>query len=160
MSTFWQDLRYVTRILRKSPGFLVIAVSTLAVAIGTNTVVFASLNALILRPLNVPHPESLYLLERASDESENDSYPNYVDLRNRNRTFESLEAVAFGHEAVHTGENPSAVWFYKVSGNYFDGLGVQPYLGRFFHASDEHGPQSAPYFVLTHAYWRSHFQSD
>jgi len=47
-----------------------------------------------------------------------------------------------------------------VSGNYFDALGIQPYLGRFFHGSDEHGPNSAPYLVLTYAYWHSHFQDD
>ena len=47
-----------------------------------------------------------------------------------------------------------------MSGNYFDALGIQPYLGRFFHASDEHGPNSAPYIVLTYAYWHSHFQDD
>ena len=48
----------------------------------------------------------------------------------------------------------------EASGNYFDVLGIQPYLGRFFHASDEHGPNSAPYIVLTYAYWHSHFQDD
>ena len=47
-----------------------------------------------------------------------------------------------------------------MSGNYFDVLGIQPYLGRFFHASDEHGPNSAPYIVLSYAYWHSHFQDD
>jgi hypothetical protein len=48
----------------------------------------------------------------------------------------------------------------EVTGNYFDALSIQPYLGRFFHAVDEHGPNSAPYIVLTYAYWHSHFQED
>ena len=52
------------------------------------------------------------------------------------------------------------MFLYEVSGNYFDVLGIQPYLGRFFHASDEHGPNSAPYIVLTYAYWHTHFQDD
>src|SRR6202035_2651381 len=52
------------------------------------------------------------------------------------------------------------IWLYTASGNYFDVLGIQPYLGRFFHASDEHGPDSAPYVVLSYAYWQSHFQGD
>ena len=61
---------------------------------------------------------------------------------------------------LDTGKNPSQAWGYEVSGNYFDALVIQPYLGRFFHASDEHGPNSAPYIVLSYAYWHSHFQDD
>ena len=56
---------------------------------------------------------------------------------------------------VITGKDPSNVGEYETSGNYFDVLRTQPYLGRFFHASDEHGPNSAPYFVLSYAYWHS-----
>ena len=55
---------------------------------------------------------------------------------------------------------PPVVWPYMVSGNYFDSLGMQPYLGRFIHASDEHGKNSVPYIVLSYAYWHSHFNSD
>src|ERR1035438_4918170 len=61
---------------------------------------------------------------------------------------------------LDTGKNPARVWIYEASGNYFDVLGMQPYVGRFFHASDEHGPNSAPYIVLTYAYWHTHFQDD
>jgi hypothetical protein len=56
--------------------------------------------------------------------------------------------------------SPSPIWLYEASGNYFDELGIQPYLGRFFHSSDEHGPNSAPYIVLSYAFWQSHFQGD
>ena len=66
----------------------------------------------------------------------------------------------FALAGLDTGNNPSAAWLYEASGNYFDALGIQPYLGRFFHGSDEHGPNSAPYIVLTYAYWHSHFQDD
>jgi MacB-like periplasmic core domain len=58
------------------------------------------------------------------------------------------------------GKNPSRTWIYEVSGNYFDILGIQPYLGRVIHASDEYRPNSAPYIVLTYAFWHSHFQDD
>ena len=61
---------------------------------------------------------------------------------------------------LDTGESPSRSWVNEASGNYFDALGIQPYLGRFFHASDEHGPNSAPYIVLTYAYWHTHFHDD
>ena len=61
---------------------------------------------------------------------------------------------------MDTGGNPSTAWPYLASGNYFDAVGIQPYLGRFFHASDEKGINSAPYVVLSYAYWRSYFHED
>jgi len=154
------DCRYGIRQLRKNPGFAAAAVVTLAVAIGANAVVFSALNALILRPLNVPQAQSLYATERTSDMWSYESYPNYLDLRDRNRSFDGLAAYTISQAGLDTGENPSRAWVVEVSGNYFDVLGIQPYLGRFFHGSDEHGPNSAPYIVLTYAYWHSHFQDD
>jgi hypothetical protein len=154
------DLRFALRQLRRSPGFAVIAVLTLALAIGANAVVFAVLNGLFLRPLNVPHGESLYALQRGNDTYISQSYPDYLDLRDRNRSFDGLAAYNISQVALDTGNNPASVWGYETSGNYFDELGVQPYLGRVFHGSDEHGPNSAPYIVLTYDYWHSHFQDD
>jgi predicted permease len=155
-----QDVRFALRMLRKSPGFTAVAVVTLAVAIGANAVVFGVLNALILRPLNVPHAESLWGLERGNDKAVNQSYPDYLDLRDRNRSFDDLAAYNVTSVGLDTGNNPSGAWILETTGNYFDALGIQPYLGRFFHGSDEHGPNSAPYIVLTYAYWHSHFQDD
>ncbi|MDQ2844410.1 MAG: ABC transporter permease [Acidobacteriota bacterium] len=158
--TLVQDVRFALRVLRKSPGFSIVAVLTLALAIGANAVVFGVLNALILRPLNVPQAQSLYGIERASDKLGNESYTNYLDLRDRNRSFNSLAAYDMSQAGLDTGGNPSSTWCDAVSGNYFDVLGIQPYLGRFFRASDEHGLNSAPYIVLSYAYWHSHFQDD
>jgi predicted permease len=155
-----RDVRFALRMLRKSPGFTIVAVVTLALAIGANAVVFSALNGLILRPLNVPQAQSLYATERTSDKWSYESYPNYLDLRDRNRSFDGLAAYNISQAGLDTGENPSRAWVVEVSGNYFDVLGIQPYLGRFFHGSDEHGPNSAPYIVLTNAYWHSHFQDD
>ena len=158
------DIRLALRQLRKAPGFALTAVLTLALAIGANAIVFSVLNALILRPLNVPHPETLFMLERAygSDTSPSESYPDYRDLRDRNRSFDSLVLYnIMGGVGLDTGHgNPSVVWPYTVSGNYFDALGVQPYLGRFIHASEEHGPNSVPEIVLSYALWHSHFNGD
>jgi predicted permease len=154
-----QDIRFAMRRMAKKPGFAIVAILTLAFAIGANAVVFAVLNAFILRPLNVPQSESLYGPWRlTSDMSE--SYPDYLDLRDRNHSFESLAAYNVMQAALDTGNDPSRAWVDEASGNYFDALGLKPYLGRFFHGSDEHGPNSAPYIVLTYDYWHSHFQGD
>ena len=160
MQTLWQDLRYGVRMLKKTPGFTTVAVLTLAVAIGANAVVFSALNGFILRPLNVPQAQSLYQLVRASDKDSGESYPDYLDLQDRNRSFDGLIAYNISQAGLDTGKNPSRAWVFEVTGNYFDALGIQPYLGHFFHGSDEHGPNSAPYIVLTYAYWHSHFQDD
>src|SRR5580698_3085098 len=150
------DVRFALRQLRKSPGFTVTAVLTLMLAIGANAVVFGLLNALILRPLNVPQAESLFVIQPG----ERHSYPDYLDLRQRNRSFDDVAVFAIRQSGLDTGKDPSKVWQYETSGNYFDVLRIQPYLGRFFHASDEHGPNSAPYVVLSYAYWHSHFRDD
>ena len=158
------DVRLALRQLRKAPGFALTAVFTLALAIGANAIVFSVLNALVLRPLNVPRPENLFMLERnyGSETTPSESYPDYLDLRDRNRSFDSLVLYdimgGVGLDAGHG--NPSVVWPYMISGNYFDALGIQPYLGRFIHASEEHGPNSVPEIVLSYALWHSHFNGD
>ena len=160
MQTLWQDLRYGVRMLKKNPGFTAVAVLTLALGIGANAVVFSVMNALILRPVNVPEAQSLFMIERGSDKNSNQSYPDYLDLRDRNRSFDALAACNFNLVALDTGHNPSRSWVYEVSGNYFDALGIEPYLGTFFHGSDEHGPNSVPYIVLSFAYWHTRFEDD
>ena len=153
------DLKFTMRQLLKSPGFTLTAILTLALGIGANAIVFSVLNALVLRPLNVPQSENLYMVQRGRVPTQ--SYADYLDLRDRNRTFDGLLAyMIIGPTGVDTGGNPSTAWPYLVSENYFDTLGIQPYLGRFFHAPDEKGKNSAPYIVLSYAYWNSHFHAD
>jgi predicted permease len=160
LETLLQDARFSLRVLRKSPGFAVAAVLTLALAIGANAVVFAILNGLFLRPLNVPHAQNLYSIQRGTEKYIVQSYPDYLDLRDRNRTFEALAAYTIVQAGLDTGKDPSHVWLYGVSGNYFDALGIQPYLGRLIEPSDERGINSAPYIVLSYSFWHSHFQDD
>jgi predicted permease len=152
------DVRFALRQLRKSPGFTFAAVFTLMLAIGANAVVFGVLNALILRPVNVPDAQSLHAINQMNDQWA--SYPEYLDLRARNHTFSDIAAMSLSQVALDTGEDPSRVWGFEATGNYFDVLGIHPYLGRLFHPSDERGINSAPMFVLTYAYWHSHFHDD
>src|SRR5579871_5151429 len=156
----FHDVRFAVRVLRKSPGFVAAAVATLALAIGANAVVFSVMNAFVLRPMNVPEANTLYELQRGDEATAYESYPNYLDLRDRNHTFSSVIAWNILSAGFDTGNNPSREWIVEASGNYFDGIGVQPYLGHFFHASDERGPNSAPYIVLGYAFWHTHFQDD
>ena len=160
LSTVMQDVRFALRVLGKSPGFAITAVLTLALAIGANAVVFAVLNALILRPLDVPNAQTLFMLQHGDEASSEQSYPDYLDLRDRNHSIEDLVAWGVDDASLDSGGDPARVWIESTSGNYFDALRLKPHLGRFFHASDEHGPNSAPYVVLTYAYWQDHFQGD
>ena len=159
LESLWGDVRFAMRQLFKSPGFTITAVLTLALAIGANALVFGVLNALVLRPLNMPQTESLFVIQHGSEVAPH-SYPDYLDLRRRNRSFDDIAAWAISQAGLDAGQDPSNVWEYQTSGNYFDVLGIQPFLGRFFHGSDEHGPNSVPYVVLSYAYWHSHFQND
>ena len=159
MVSWFQDLRFGLRMLRKSPGFTLTALVTLALGIGANAVVFSLLNALVLRPIDASHPEKLLMLERGTDGSTN-SYHDYIDLRDRNRSFDGLIAYTMAPAGLNSRGTAEPIWLYEASGNYFDVLGAEPLLGRFFHASDERGYNSSPYIVLSHAYWQSHFQGD
>jgi predicted permease len=153
------DLKIAMRQLKKAPGFAVTAIVTLALGIGANSIVFSVLNALVLKPVNVPHAENLFMVQRFKFPSQ--SHPDYEDLRDRNRSFESMFATDIvGPVGVDFGGSPSTAWPYLATGNYFDTLGVQPYLGRLYHASDEKGQNSAPLVVLSYAYWHGNLHDD
>jgi predicted permease len=160
LTTVFQDVRISLRLLRKSPGFAITAVLTLALGIGANAVVFGVTNALILYPLKLREAESLYAIQHADRAGCAESYPDYLDLRDRNHSFEALAAYTYTSAALDAGRNSASVTLMEASGNYFDALKLQPYLGRFFHSSDEHGANSAPYVVLTYDFWHTHFRGD
>src|SRR5580692_766675 len=164
MENLLLDVRYALRVLRKSPAFTVVALLTLMLGIGANIVVFGVLNAVLLQPLGVSDPESLYQIRHKqwmSGRLLTTSYPAYEDFRQRNTTFSGMAGVyGYSHARLTSRNAMRRVSGDEVSGNYFDVLGVQPQLGRFFHAADEHGPDSAPYVVLSDTLWRSVFQAD
>jgi predicted permease len=160
MPKWLQHLRYAIRQLRKSPGFAITAVLTLALGVGANVVVFSVLNTLVLRPLNVQQPGNLYNIARKQVGSDSQSYPDYRDYRDRNNTFSGIAAYNMTLAGIRTGTRVTQNFGFEASGNYFDVLGVQPALGRFFHASDEHGPNSAPYIVLSNNFWHIRFNGN
>lgn len=160
LDTLWRDLHYSARQLRRSPAFTLTAMLMLAIGIGANVIVFSVLNAILLRPLDVPRPGGLYNVVQGPHGYDNQSYPDYLDYKQRNTGFEDMAAYRFMPGGLSTGHASYKTWFYEVSGNYFDMLGVQPVIGRLLHASDEHGLNSAPYIVLAENFWHTRFHSD
>ncbi len=158
------DIRYALRVLWKSPAFTLVALLTLMLGIGANVVVFGVVNAVLLRPLDVSDPENLYELRLkpwTHWKLLTTSYPAFEDYCQRNTTFSGLAGYdAYSGGRLRWGDTVKNVSGFSATGNYFDLLGVQPQLGRFFHDADVHGPNSAPYMVLSDALWRSAFNAD
>jgi predicted permease len=156
------DIRYALRVLWRSRGFTLVVVATLMLAIGANVAVFGVLNALLLRPLEVRDPENLYQLrlkQWTSFKLVTTSYPAFEDFRQRNTSFTDMAGYN-GYAEAKLGWRNSVtpvLGGYSVTANYFDLLGVQPEVGRFFQATDEQG---ARYVVLSHALWRRVFDAD
>ena len=158
------DLRFASRMLWKSPAFTLVAVLTLMLGIAANVVVFGVVNAVLLHPLDVSDSQNLYQLrlkQWTSFKLLTTSYPAFEEFRQRNTIFSELAGFdGYSQSRLRWGKAVLSVSGYEVTGNYFDLLGVQPAIGRFFHAADEHGPNSAPYVVLSDSLWRRAFDAD
>ncbi len=153
-----QDLRFAFRSALHNPGFTAVAILSLTLGIGANTVVFSVLNSLVLQPLPIAEPERVFFVQHAKEPTH--SFPLYRDLRDRNATFSALAAYRIAPMGLETAQGAERVWGYLATGNYFDLLGTKPILGRFFHPGDEKGPGASPYAVLSYACWRQRFAGD
>ncbi|HEY2848859.1 MAG TPA: ABC transporter permease, partial [Gemmatimonadaceae bacterium] len=159
LEAFARDIKFSARQLWRSPSFTVAAVVTLAAAIGASAVVFSAVNGFILRPLSIRGEQDVYTIERTSDRSSGESYLNYRDLRDQNRTFAGLATHSADQAWLDdgNGDTQTRASFYKVSSNYFDVMALRPALGRLFTTADDHGRNSMPYVVLTYRYWQARF---
>lgn len=155
MGTIWQDIRYGVRMLRKSPGFTVIAMLTLAIGIGANTTMFSIVNALVLRPPKVEHPDQLVGCYRHKPTKgySDFAYSDYIELRERNPAFDELMAYAFDFVAVDQDGISKRAAAAFVSSNYFTALGVRPILGRSFLPQEERSG-CTPVAVLSYRHWK------
>jgi putative ABC transport system permease protein len=170
MENLLQDIRFGLRTLGKNPGFTIVAILTLALGIGANAAIFSLTDQVLLRLLPVERPRELVVLSspgpnhgRVWSDIEGGpsfSYPMYKDLRDRNQVFTGL--LARYHTEVNVaGQGESQLAEGElVTGNYFQVLGVQPFLGRVFSAQDESAPGANPVTVLSYGYWTRHFGSD
>jgi putative ABC transport system permease protein len=162
MGTLWNDIRYGVRTLRRSPGFLTVAVLTLALGIGANTAIFSVVDAVLLRPLPFRAPDQLVALYET--ESAEGSYPltgaDYVDWRTQNQTFQDMTAYSYQEyfNASGTGEPERAV-VVETQANFFSLLGVPPVLGRTF-LKDEDQPGHNHLALLSYGFWQRNFGGD
>src|SRR6185437_5950039 len=161
MTDVLQDIRYAFRHLLKSPSFAITALLTLAVGIGANVVVFGVVNSLLLNPLPVPHPERVFSVEHVSRNNPlNSSFPQYRDLRDRNRVFLDVAAARVMRIGLDGNGAAQPVWGYEITGNYFRMIGTRPVLGRFLDASEEKGDHANEVAVLSYSCWKSRFDSN
>ena len=164
MNTLWQDLRYAVRTFAKAPGFTIIAVLSLALGIGANAAIFTLVNAVLFKPMPVPHPEqlvALYTTEPSSRYPGQFSYPDYRDYRDHNEVFSDL----FVHDGIpvsmkSNNDKAELIWGELVSGNYFTGLGVTPAAGRVLTPEDDRAEGASPVAVLRHTFWQRRFGGD
>jgi predicted permease len=160
MRTFLADLRYALRQLRRSPGFAILAVLTLTMAIGANVVVFGVVNAIILHPLPVPEANRVFSIQGKNPSDFTVSYPNYEDLRDRNQTFSAVALTRMARIGLDANGVAEPVWGYEVSENYFQMLGVQPLLGHFFTPDKDTKINGEPYAVISYNCWKTRFGGD
>ena len=159
MQSFWQDLRYGARMLAKRPGFTLIAVLSLALGIGANTAIFSLVNLVLFRPLPVAQPEQIVSVAALGKDGSfaAHSYPNYLDLRDRNDVMAGVLAYRFVPLSVGRNGNNEKLWGYLVSGNYFDVLGTGMARGRGFAPDEDRTRLSHPVAVISYACWQTRF---
>src|SRR5271169_5846086 len=135
-----QDLRFGLRMLRKSPGFTFIAVLTLALGIGANTAIFSMVNSFLLRPLPVKNPEQIAALafrQKKGALQNNFSFPELEDLQNQSSSvFSDVFGEQLGAGGLTINGKTEPIFIFYVSGNFFAGLDVKPYLGRYILPSE------------------------
>lgn len=165
LEDLWNDLRFALRMLRKSPGFAAVAVLTLALGIGANTAVFTVVDSLILNPLPVENISTLAAVNTTeakkaarSGDLEALSYLNLKDTRERTRAFRNLAGHSYPMAVTMTDKGePRRIFAEIVTANYFDTLGIHPFLGRFFLPGEDQTPGAAPVAVLGYTAWQSRF---
>lgn len=160
-----QDARYAARLLRRTPGFAIVAALTLAIGIGSNTTVFSLVNAFYFTPSEFRHPDRLVDISETSATKlcagcgVGTSYPGYLDWRRRAQSFASLEAYDEDVFILSAPVTPERVPGARVTGALFGGLGIAPVLGRDFNRDDDR-PDAPPVVLLGHDLWQRLFAGD
>lgn len=160
MDTLWQDFRFGLRVLRRARGFSAIAVLVLTVAIGGVASMFTVVNALMFRPVAAKNPEELVRLYDKEKKPEGGyrsfSYPNFVDLREKNTAFSQLTAFTMTMVGLDEGDLTKRSFAALIPANYFDTFGVRMAAGRAFLPEEERPGSGAQVVIVSHGYWVAH----
>jgi predicted permease len=183
--SFWADLRFATRMLRKNRALTLVVILSMAIGIGANVSMFTAMNAVMLRMLPVREPEKLVVFTSAAKKGFPEKYihdyegstyhsddgtmtiaysvstPTFENIATENTVLDKTFAFASNSPQVNVGLGPNAVpaTIQAVSGNFFDGLGVTPMLGRIMNAQDD-GATSIPVAVVSERFWASQLNRD
>ncbi len=149
MNTLLQDLRFALRQIRRSPGFAITAVFILALGIAANVIVFGVLQALILQPLDVPHPGQVVTFATREQGYPIYSYPEVRDVREGNTVFSAVGAYMFDMFGLEINGVTRPAWGDEVSGEFFEVMDVKPFLERLLRRSDDDHPGAAEVAVIT-----------
>jgi len=163
MESLWQDLRFGIRTLGKSPGFVAIAVLTLALGIGANTAIFSMANAFLFRPWPVKDADRLTVVATQSAKGGDPyplSYPDFQDYRQQNAVFTDMTGFVLDLSGLGTQGHADRIVMCYVPSNFFSMLGLRPELGRLIQPGEGDAPKSAPVVVLGYSYWRNKFGGD
>jgi putative ABC transport system permease protein len=158
LDTLVSDLPFALRLLRHNPGFSTVAILTLGLAIGGNTLVFSLVNAVVLRPLPYSEPDRLVYLwtvEASSQRGMNTSYPDFRDWQEQSHTFEAMSAFAQGSSNLSGAGEPERIDSLRFTPGLLELLGIRPALGRTFGRDDD-----THVVLLGSALWRRHFGAD
>ncbi len=163
METLWQDLRYGIRMLAKKPGFMAVALLTLALGVGANTAIFTVVNAVLLRPLPYKNPQRLVKIWESNPKRGFDQFsvapPNFVDWRAQNHVFEQMAAMLGGDYNLTGVGAPERVSAADVSADLFSLLGIEPECGRAFLPSEDQ-PGSPLVVIASHGLWERRLGAD
>ena len=153
------DVRYSLRMLRKAPGFTFVTILTLALGIGANSTVFSWINATLLNPIpGMSRPSQVVCITNGPEGNDSSiSYTDFKDLRSRNHSFSDMTAFGLWPMSLTGQGKPVRVWGTIVSANYFDVLGIKPYLGRGFLPSEDEAANGAPVAVISYRLWQGRF---
>jgi len=164
MSLFLNDVRYAARVLLKSRGFTVVALLTLALAIGANTAIFSVINAVLLRPLPFRAPDQLVQVQRGFPGGEGGptvNVPEFLHVQRNSRSFSGVTTYdTLGSGFNLTGDSaPERIVGSRVSQQFFSVFGVRPQLGRDFRGEEDR-PGGAKVVILSDGLWRRRFGAD
>ena len=159
-----RDAHHALRTLRRAPMFAGAAVLTMAVGLTAVVVIFAVLNAFMVRPMPVDHPEELVSLSTGPDRhggiTHGMSFPDLQDYRQEHATFVDIVGYNVKAAGLAVGNTTDRITMYSVTDNYFTLLGVRPEIGRLIQPNEGRARGDAPVIVLTHEYWQARFSGD